>query len=81
MTHLTKVLVWYLFAATYILIFSTLFVFIPETWLYDLIYGHNIETDAVHWDNVQMTLLLALALIINGMIIFISSWLCSKFHS
>lgn len=73
MKHLKHVVVWYLFFLVYVAIFCGLFIGIPEGELYALIYGHSRQVSEVDWDNLHMTFLLTLALIITGICIFSTS--------
>ncbi len=81
MQYFKKVLFWYFFAAIYAVIITLLFLLIPEQKIYNLLSGGTREIDSISWENMYVTALLIIALVINGFIIFFTSLLLTKKHS
>lgn len=69
MNILKNLLIWYFYTATFVTIFTLLFIVVPEDSLYSIIYGAHVETDAVAWDNIHITILLIYALLLNSLVI------------
>lgn len=69
MNILKNLLIWYFYTATFVTIFTLLFIVVPEDSLYSIIYGAHVETDAVTWDNIHITILLISALLLNSLVI------------
>ncbi len=69
MNILKNLLIWYFYTATFVTIFTLLFIVVPEDSLYSIIYGAHFETDAVAWDNIHITILLISALLLNSLVI------------
>ncbi len=69
MNILKNLLIWYFYTATFVTIFTLLFIVVPEDSLYSIIYGAHVETDAVAWDNIHITILLISALLLNSLVI------------
>lgn len=69
MSILKNLLIWYFYTATFVTIFTLLFIVVPEDSLYSIIYGAHVETDAVAWDNIHITILLISALLLNSLVI------------
>lgn len=69
MNILKNLLIWYFYTATFVTIFTLLFIMVPEDSLYSIIYGAHVETDAVAWDNIHLTILLISALFLNSLVI------------
>lgn len=73
-TNFRAVLVWYKFAAVYVFIFIILFSLPLEQWLFDLIRRFYSEfIGERRWDNIYMSVILIIALIINGIVIYITT--------
>lgn len=73
-TNFRAVLVWYSYAAVYVIIFFILFSLPLEQWLFDLIrrfYSEFISERG--WDNIYMLVILITSLIINGIVIYITT--------
>ncbi|EGT5710514.1 hypothetical protein AGJ35_05350 [Cronobacter dublinensis subsp. dublinensis] len=69
MNIMKNILIWYFYTATYAIILTLLFIIIPEDALYSIIYGAHVETDAVAWDNIHITILLISAVFLNSLVI------------
>lgn len=69
MNILKNLLIWYFYTATFVTIFTLLFMVVPEDSLYSIIYGAHVETDAVAWDNIHITILSISALFLNSLVI------------
>lgn len=69
MNILKNLLIWYFYTATFVTIFTLLFIVVPEDSLYSIIYGAHVETDAVAWDNIHIMILLISALFLNSLVI------------
>lgn len=78
MQHLKKVVFWYFFAAIYAVIITLLFILLPEQRIYTFLSGGNREIDSIIWENMYVTALLIIALVINGFVIFFISLLLKK---
>lgn len=81
MQHLKKVFFWYFFTAIYAVIITLLFILLPEKRIYTFLSGGNREIDSIIWENMYVTALLIIALVINGFVIFFISLLLTKKRS
>jgi hypothetical protein len=69
---LKLILMWYVFAVTYIALFLLLFMCVPEIWLYRKLSDYTGSfIGEILWDSIHMSLLLVLALLFNGLVIFL----------
>lgn len=74
-TKIKLVLNWYLYAFTYALIFIALFSTFPEQAFFTFCstFFHNEEIGEMRWDNIYMSTILILSLLLNGFVIYMAA--------
>lgn len=73
MKPLRFLLAWHFYAATYVLIFNMIFLFVPERFLYELVDDSARDVLGNSWGDAYMAILLISSLIINSILIYSTS--------
>lgn len=81
MGTLKFLVLWLLFAATYVAFFIPIFLCFPEIWLHELLTDHGQNfIDEGEWDTIFMSVVLLLALVVNLVFIFFSFTIKKRLH-
>lgn len=67
------ILTWLFFSASYVVLYGIVFTFFPEVWLWDKVrvFYHGFVEEGT-WNNIYMSVVLLLALILNIVFIFLA---------
>lgn len=76
------ILSWLFFAASYVVFYGVVFVFFPEIWLWDKVrfFYHGFIEEGL-WNNIYMSVILLLALILNVIFIFLVYFIIRRVKS
>jgi len=78
MKPLKFLLLWHVFAFSYVAIFLLTYTLIPEKWIFSKLSERYGFIDIIIWDNAYMTTVLLSALLVNAIVIFGSMQLLKR---